>query len=198
MKPLPPKNFCDPAQRESPSQARIAPQSYPFVHGRPGAGVRQASANPRSSWRLCRPVTDEACEVAMIIVCPACETRFLVDDAALGVGERRVRCANCGHLWLYSRVADEIAKLEAAGETGKQAPVAPAPAEPEVPPLRAEPATAVDPPKTGPAAVLPRPREAAALLAQNPQNMAAAALVVFAAIVLGAIAVFGAVAARDG
>jgi predicted Zn finger-like uncharacterized protein len=37
------------------------------------------------------------------IVCPRCETRFVVADAALGgaIG-RRLRCAGCGHVWHYS------------------------------------------------------------------------------------------------
>lgn len=38
----------------------------------------------------------------MIIGCPRCTTRFRVADAALvGAAGRRVRCANCGHLWHY-------------------------------------------------------------------------------------------------
>lgn len=36
----------------------------------------------------------------MIVTCPACRTRYLVDDQALG-GEtgRTVRCAHCGNTW---------------------------------------------------------------------------------------------------
>jgi predicted Zn finger-like uncharacterized protein len=45
----------------------------------------------------------------MIVTCPNCETRYLVDDAALGdVAGRRVRCASCGNLWNYSSEAEAI------------------------------------------------------------------------------------------
>jgi predicted Zn finger-like uncharacterized protein len=45
----------------------------------------------------------------MIVTCPACQTRYLVDDAALG-GEagRRMRCASCGNVWSYSPEAEAI------------------------------------------------------------------------------------------
>ena len=36
----------------------------------------------------------------MIIRCFACSTRFRIDPAALGESGRRVRCTNCGHVWL--------------------------------------------------------------------------------------------------
>jgi predicted Zn finger-like uncharacterized protein len=35
----------------------------------------------------------------MIVTCPNCSTRFLVDDYMLGDGGRRVRCTNCRHEW---------------------------------------------------------------------------------------------------
>ena len=42
----------------------------------------------------------------MIVRCSNCETRYLVDPAALGETGRRVRCTNCGHVWHQSPVAD--------------------------------------------------------------------------------------------
>ena len=39
----------------------------------------------------------------MIVICPACDTRYLVDEEALGgTAGRHVRCANCGAEWHYA------------------------------------------------------------------------------------------------
>lgn len=35
----------------------------------------------------------------MILTCPSCATRYLIDPAALGVTGRVVRCARCSHSW---------------------------------------------------------------------------------------------------
>ena len=35
----------------------------------------------------------------MILNCPSCATRYLIDPAALGVTGRVVRCARCSHSW---------------------------------------------------------------------------------------------------
>ncbi len=35
----------------------------------------------------------------MILNCPSCATRYLIDPAALGVTGRVVRCARCSHTW---------------------------------------------------------------------------------------------------
>lgn len=40
----------------------------------------------------------------MLLVCPACKTRYVVPDAAIGIDGRQVRCANCKHSWYQDGV----------------------------------------------------------------------------------------------
>ena len=68
----------------------------------------------------------------MIVTCPACQTRYLVEDAALGgAAGRRVRCASCGNVWTYSPEAaaihEAIAEMTAAAEAAAvaEAPTVP-------------------------------------------------------------------------
>ena len=49
----------------------------------------------------------------MIVVCPQCKTRYLVDPRALGAGGRRVRCAKCSHTWHHQPPPEALAELEA-------------------------------------------------------------------------------------
>jgi predicted Zn finger-like uncharacterized protein len=74
----------------------------------------------------------------MIVTCPACRTRYLVDERALGgPSGRTVRCANCGNTW---------------HQRSKPEPVLSAAANPE--PVRAEPPLEV-PPRPVPAPAPP-------------------------------------------
>lgn len=89
----------------------------------------------------------------MIIACPACTTRYVVPDSAIGVDGRTVRCAKCRHSWFQEGPLIEPA----------EPPPAPPPrqAEPEAaPPAHRTPAAepaAEPPPVAEPAAVAAQP-----------------------------------------
>ena len=73
----------------------------------------------------------------MIIACPACATRYVVPDSAVGVEGRTVRCAKCRHSWFQE--GPQIATPPAP----QPAPVAPPTPQPEaVPEPAPEPAVA--------------------------------------------------------
>ena len=77
----------------------------------------------------------------MIIACPACATRYVVPDSAIGVDGRTVRCAKCKHNWFQ--------------DGPRVTPPAPAPAPVASPPPAPEPEPAVAAPPQAPAEAAP-------------------------------------------
>lgn len=62
----------------------------------------------------------------MIIACPACNTRYAVPDAAIGVDGRTVRCAKCRHSWFQEGPGLDLpVAAEPAGVESQPAPPPP-------------------------------------------------------------------------
>ena len=60
----------------------------------------------------------------MIIACPACATRYVVPDSAIGIDGRTVRCAKCKHSWFQD--GPDVERLVSA-ENVTTAPPPPVP-----------------------------------------------------------------------
>ncbi len=62
--------------------------------------------------------------LVMILTCPECATGYFVDDAQIGEGGRKVRCAACGARWTAMPAGPIELKTDEEGAIGR--PVAPA------------------------------------------------------------------------
>ena len=94
----------------------------------------------------------------MIIACPACTTRYVVPDSAIGAEGRTVRCAKCRHSWFQDGPVLELAEV-AAAPAAAEATTAPPPSPPPAPsfeePVAEEPAAGYA--EEGPADALAEP-----------------------------------------
>lgn len=86
----------------------------------------------------------------MIIACPACSTRYVVPDSAIGVEGRTVRCAKCKHSWFQDGPELEL--------TGAQEAPPETPAPPPPPPPTPAPAPRPEPEVEQERAPVPRPQ----------------------------------------
>lgn len=48
----------------------------------------------------------------MIVTCPLCATRFLIDPRALGIAGRSVRCTHCNHVWMQLPAEDAPRRVD--------------------------------------------------------------------------------------
>lgn len=88
----------------------------------------------------------------MIIQCPACSTRYVVPDDAIGLEGRTVRCAKCRHSWFQEGA---VLDLTDAGDAPSASPpsappVAPASAPPVATPPEPQEETSAPVTQTGP------------------------------------------------
>ena len=136
----------------------------------------------------------------MIICCPACNTRYVVPDSAIGVEGRTVRCAKCRHSWFQDGPELDLAKLQPqpAPQAAPPAPPPPPPQPPAPQPVAAvgetpPPISPPPPPPTYYDDVAPDPdwssfdHEPPFRPRRNPLKLYTLAASIFAVVALGAI-----------
>jgi predicted Zn finger-like uncharacterized protein len=79
----------------------------------------------------------------MIIACPACTTRYVVPDSAIGLDGRTVRCAKCRHSWFQAGALPDQANQPLGARVAPSPP--PPPPSPPMDEVAAPPAPVVVP-----------------------------------------------------
>lgn len=133
----------------------------------------------------------------MILSCPACKTRYVVPDSAIGVAGRQVRCAACRHSWFQQGHEVKERELVGAGAATSTA-AAPPPAQrtfpiareeaPTVAPRQDPPPVPVPPPAYVEAAADPYDEDPDFRPRRNPAKMWTMVAIAAAALMLSAVA----------